>query len=153
MSRRVRSSTASAAAVFFLTLSLVLSMPAVAAPTPCWQRVIGDWARNGSVRGGYPASCLREAMQNAPADLRIYSSLESDLKLALAVGTKAPRRLAVEPAAHKKAIASTATGTSLDSLVALLAALGVLVASAAAFAAVIKTRRARRSASALPARR
>src|SRR5207248_11481940 len=74
---------------------LAYAFPAAAAPaatTPCWRAVIADWSRDNSIDGRYSASCLRQTMQSAPTDLKIYSTLEDDLQAALR--TRSSRRLA-----------------------------------------------------------
>src|SRR5215471_20219368 len=75
------------------------SAPAGAAQ-PCWEQVISDWSAHGRITGTYPASCYRQAMANAPTDLRIYSSIEDDLQQAL--GTRTARRLTSSPVAETK---------------------------------------------------
>src|SRR5712691_10177170 len=81
-----------------LGFALAGSAPAAAA-TPCWQRVISDWSDDGSIQGSYALSCYRQAMQNAPTDLKIYSTVEDDLQRALALRSRSARRLAVAPVA------------------------------------------------------
>ena len=65
--------------------SAVSATPAASATTPCWRAAIADWSVNGSIDARYPPACLRQAMQNAPTDLKIYSTLEDDLQAALRV--------------------------------------------------------------------
>ena len=55
---------------------------ATAAAQPCWRTVIQDWY-DGKIDGNYSASCYREALKNAPDDLRMYSDLPEDLDRAL----------------------------------------------------------------------
>lgn len=52
------------------------------AAQPCWRTVINDWY-DGQIDGRYSASCYREALKNAPDDLKIYSDLPEDLNRAL----------------------------------------------------------------------
>ncbi len=85
-------------AVFATGLAVALPPPASPASVPCWQRVIADWSKHGSIAGTYPASCLRQAMQNEPTDLRIYSTLDESLQQALTLKPRIARRLAVAPA-------------------------------------------------------
>ena len=70
---------------FVLALGLVPAF--VAAPAsakePCWKAVINDWY-DGQIEGSYPVSCYRQALKNAPEDLRNYGDLPSDLNRALA---------------------------------------------------------------------
>lgn len=87
-------------AVFATGLAMALAPPASSASVPCRQRVIADWSKHGSIAGTYPASCMRQAMQNEPTDLRVYSNLDESLQHALAQKSRTARRLtlAVAPA-------------------------------------------------------
>ena len=117
--------------------ALAFSTAAPAATTPCWKNVIADWAKDNSVDGRYSAPCIRLAMQNAPTDLKIYSSLEDDLQTALE--KRSARQLA---GAHVTPASLAATGESSGStLIELLAGLAGLVLACAAVAAVIRRRR------------
>ena len=99
--------------------------------------MIADWSKDNSVDGHYSVTCIRQAMQNAPTDLKIYSSLEDDLQTALE--KRSARRLS---GVHVTPASLATTGDSSGSfLVALLAGLGGLVLACAAVAAVIKRRR------------
>jgi hypothetical protein len=70
------------------TCATVLAVtPAVAhAATPCYQRVIDDWAADGVVNGHYSSACLRKAIKKTPEDLRDYSSIIDDINAALLGG-------------------------------------------------------------------
>jgi len=120
-----------------LVSAAVLAIPcAAAASTPCWKAVITDWSHDQQVNGRYSTTCIRQAMQNAPTDLKIYSSVEDDLQAALQ--KRSVRRLSgVHPAA-----ASIAGGGSsaLSPLVLVLAGLGGLVVISAVFASVLRRR-------------
>jgi hypothetical protein len=59
-----------------------------AAKTPCWRVLINDWY-DGRIDGTYPASCYRQAIANAPEDIKTYSSLQEDLERALQASTQA----------------------------------------------------------------
>lgn len=61
-----------------------LSVGAAAADAkpPCWRELIADWY-DGRIDGVYSAQCYREAIRNAPEDLRGYSDLPSDLRRVL----------------------------------------------------------------------
>ena len=83
-------------------LMVALPSPASAASVPCWQRVIADWSKHGSLTGSYSASCLRQAMNNEPTDLKIYSNLDDTLKHALTVELRTARRLAGCPGPRRK---------------------------------------------------
>jgi hypothetical protein len=114
---------------------LVGTQSAPAAP-PCWQSVIADWSNDGQVEGTYSAACYRQAMQNAPTDLKVYSSLEDDLQSALA--RRSARRLA---GAHEAPMAlGTAGGSSSLLLVALVAGLAGLLAIAGGTTAIVRRR-------------
>jgi len=64
--------------------SLLAASPSVAhAGTPCWQRVISDWTKDGEINGNYSPKCLRQAYNKAPEDLRDYSSILDDINAAL----------------------------------------------------------------------
>jgi len=58
-----------------------------AAAQPCWRTVIQDWY-DGKIDGDYSASCYREALKNAPDDLKMYSDLPDDLDRALQTKTR-----------------------------------------------------------------
>src|SRR5919198_5694522 len=58
--------------------------PSVAhAGTPCWERVIRDWTKDGQINGHYSPKCLRQAYNNVPEDLADYSSIKDDINAAL----------------------------------------------------------------------
>jgi hypothetical protein len=122
-----------------LVLAVAFGVRATEAPAavPCWRAVIADWSQDGSIDGIYPAACYRQAMQNAPTDLRIYSSIEDDLQSALR--QRSARRLA---AAHPSAATVLASGgsSSLPFLVGLVAGLGVLLAGCSVVAALVRRR-------------
>ena len=105
---------------------------AAAAPAPCWQRLISDWA-DGHIDGRYRPSCYRTAIANAPTDLRVYSTLVDDLQAALQIRTasvsrdrEARRTLSL---ARPTQTAGSAPST-LTRLVALFAVLGGGLAAA-----------------------
>jgi hypothetical protein len=107
------------------------------AAVPCWKAVIADWSRDGSVDGSYPATCYRQAMQNAPTDLKVYSTLEDDLQSALRQRTA--RRLA---GTHVAPVSLGASGgSSFSLLVALVAGLGGLLAVGSLAASLVRRRR------------
>ena len=123
-------------------LVLVFALPSLArtqsapAATPCWQAVIADWSNDGRIEGTYSAACYRQAMQNAPTDLKVYSSLEDVLQSALA--RRDARRLA---GSHEAPAAlGTAGGSSWFMLAALTAGLAVLLAVAGGAAAFVRRR-------------
>ena len=126
------------ALVLVLAFSPLTGTPSAAAATPCWKAVITDWARDGSIDQAYPATCYRQAMQNAPTDLKVYSTVEDDLQNALRQRTA--RRLA---GAHVAAVSlETSGGSSFSMLVALVAGLGGVLA-VCSLAAAVRRRAAR----------
>jgi hypothetical protein len=127
-------------AVFATGLAVALPAPASAASAPCWQRVISDWSKHGSITGTYPASCLRQAMQNEPTDLRIYSTLDDNLQQALTLKSGAARRLAVAPAVAS--LDANGGSSSQTLLISLIASLGVAIAASAVAAGRVKPRAA-----------
>ncbi len=132
-------STPFVACVLALSLAVGFAAAPSAAAAPCWQRVIADWSKDTSIDGTYPASCYRQAMQNAPTDLKIYSTLEDDLQRALA--SRSSRRLAE---AHGPAAALDVPGRSsslYSFLVALVAGLGALLAACMLVATLIRRRK------------
>ncbi len=118
------------------------SGPVSAASAPCWQRVIADWSRHGAIQGSYSASCLRQAMQNEPTDLKIYSSLDEALRRAIArqaeSTTGKQRRLAVLPAS--RGATTDGAGTSRLLLVAVLSGVGGMLLAAFATAQLARRR-------------
>ncbi len=113
------------------------------AAAPCWQRVIADWSDNGTVDGTYPARCYRAAMANAPTDLRIYSTIEDDLRLALqsrTLGT-APVDTPRRPSVHVASVQPS--GSSATPVVAALAGGLALVGVAISAALLVASRRRR----------
>jgi len=119
--------------------------PATSAAAPCWKTVIADWSNDGSIDGSYSAQCYRQAMQNAPTDLRIYSSLEEDLQRALAAHSSRrlagvhPRAATVTPAA----LDPTGSASSFSFLVALIGGLAGFLAVCSLAAVLIRRRRLR----------
>jgi len=72
-------------------VALLAASPSVAhAGTPCSDRVLSDWTKDGKIDGHYSAHCLRQAIKSVPEDLRDYSSIVDDINAALlgGVGTK-----------------------------------------------------------------
>jgi hypothetical protein len=123
------------ALVFVLVLSALAGTSPATAATPCWKAVIADWSDNGAIDGTYTASCYGQAMQNAPTDLRVYSTLLDDLQKALRQHTA--RRLA---GTHTAPVNMDGAGdsSSFTMLVALLGGLAALLALAWAGAMVVR---------------
>jgi hypothetical protein len=135
MSEIVRSTPfALGALVLVLVLSPLAGTSSASAAAPCWKAVIADWARDGSLDWVYPASCYQEAMQKAPTDLKVYSTLEDDLQSALR--QHAARRLAGTHAAPVSL--ETSGGSSFSMLIALVAGLGGLLAVGSITAAFLR---------------
>jgi len=138
---RITPVAAAGAAVLAVFLVLAVSAPRAAANTPCWKTVISDWSADSSLDGHYSTACLRQAMQNAPADLQIYSTIEDDLQAALR--TRSARSLS---GVHVSAASLDAPSrsSSISPLVIVLGGLGILVAGSAAVATVALRRRTSR---------
>ncbi len=64
-------------------LAVVLPGTASAAGTPCRNKVVSDWYRDGKISSTYPIGCYRDALRHIPADADIYSSLRDDVNAAL----------------------------------------------------------------------
>jgi hypothetical protein len=68
-----------------LLLAVALSVgaatlaPTARADAPCWRTIIHEWVAGG-VHVDHPVRCYRQAIANAPADLKIYSNLTDDLQ-------------------------------------------------------------------------
>jgi len=75
-----------------LAFAAILAALAVAGPgtasTPCWETLINDWY-DGRIDSVYPVSCYRDALENLPEDVAVYSSLEDDINRALAAAIAA----------------------------------------------------------------
>lgn len=63
-------------------LMLSAETQSASAAKPCWERVVDDWADNGSIEGTYSSACLSAALRNVPEDLRAYSDFEERVKQA-----------------------------------------------------------------------
>ncbi len=116
-----------------MLLAAVALAPATAsAEEACWQRLVTDWS-DGAISNLYPISCYRQALENMPEDVRLYSSASDDINRALS-GRVVSRSLAGSSAdgASAPAVAAvSADGSSgtpfvlAGSLAALLALGGV----------------------------
>lgn len=63
---------------------LLLALPGqAAAATPCWERVINDWLKDGRIDGTYSVKCYQQALKNAPEDLRDYSNVTDVIQAAM----------------------------------------------------------------------
>ena len=116
---------------------------ATAASGPCWQTLITDWS-DGQIEGRYPVACYRNAIANAPTDLKIYSTLDDDLRAALqtriATLSSAPALRRTLALASPQQMAGSSSST-FARLAALLAALGGTLAAAWLGIVVLRRRR------------
>jgi hypothetical protein len=117
-------------------LALWSSAPAIASQ-PCWEQVIDDWAVHGKITSTYPATCYRQAMANAPTDLKIYSSIEDDLQSALAARTA--RRLTASPATVTR-LDLAGSSSSFPVLLVLVGSLGAAVVAGSVGASLVRRR-------------
>jgi hypothetical protein len=63
---------------------LLLALPGqAAAATPCWQRVMNDWLKDGRIDGTYSVKCYQQALKNVPEDLRDYSNITDVIQAAM----------------------------------------------------------------------
>jgi hypothetical protein len=67
--------------------ALLLPLPAPAATsavaaTPCWKTLINEWY-GGRIAHVYPIHCYRDAINQLPADIKVYSSAIEDIQRAL----------------------------------------------------------------------
>jgi hypothetical protein len=69
-------------------LAVVLPGPASAAGTPCRNKVVNDWYRDGKIASTYPIACYRDALKHIPADADIYSSLRDDVRAAMRAASR-----------------------------------------------------------------
>ncbi len=75
-------------AVILVTAAALLSVgtasaDAASSSKPCWKRALDDWSDNGRMDGVYSASCLQQAINRLPEDIRIYSTAEETIRHAL----------------------------------------------------------------------
>jgi hypothetical protein len=71
-----------AALAGLLVLATVGPASAASSDAPCWKRVTLDWADNGVVDKTYPLECYQQAIDNATADVSMYSSFVDDMERA-----------------------------------------------------------------------
>jgi hypothetical protein len=96
--------------------------PAGSAAKPCWQVLVDDWA-DGAISNLYPISCYRQALQNMPEDVRLYSNASDEINRALA-GRAVGRSIAggVEPGGGQAATAAVVPGDDASMAPIVLAA-------------------------------
>jgi hypothetical protein len=67
---------------------------------PCWKRLIDDWVDNGRFDHFYSASCIQQAREHLPEDIRAYSDIEEKMD---AMRQQAVRRVqSVSPPTSEK---------------------------------------------------
>jgi len=72
---------------------LLLALPGQAsAATPCWERVINDWLKDGRIDGTYSVKCYQQALKNAPEDLRDYSNVTDVIQAAMQDAVSSPSK-------------------------------------------------------------
>jgi hypothetical protein len=64
-------------------LAVALPGPASAATSPCRNKVISDWYRDGKIASTYSLGCYRDALKHIPTDADIYSNLREDVRAAM----------------------------------------------------------------------
>jgi hypothetical protein len=92
----------------------------------CAARVMNDW-RDGRIGHSYPVDCYREALQNLPEDLRIYSSAQADITRALQARVRT-----AEPEAAAEKTSTRGGGVSPYLVASISLALALAAASVAA---------------------
>jgi hypothetical protein len=106
------------------------------AVVPCWQQVIAEWSV-GRLSLTHPIDCYREALKQAPTDLRVYSNLEEELDDAVhAVSVRRGRQegTRVVASASGSSVSAAGPGESLSPVdYAAIGAGFILVASVAVF--------------------
>jgi hypothetical protein len=68
-------------AVATILAALSLSGPAVASSS-CSSRLLEDW-QDGRIDRTYPVYCYRQALEDLPEDVRVYSTAQMDITRAL----------------------------------------------------------------------
>jgi hypothetical protein len=149
-----------ATALFAVTL--FAGVAPAAAGTQCWKKVVQDWYADGRIDGTYSASCLTEARQRIPEDLKVYSSFDDQARQARQESIRRPAsaggsrersrgpQVADEPrgglfkAALDKTSPRNADSVPLPLLI--LAGMALLLIAAGAAGLVARRVRARRTA-------
>jgi hypothetical protein len=75
-------------------LAVALPGQAGAAGTPCRNKIVSDWTRDGKIASSYPVACYRDALKHIPADADIYSSLRNDVRAAMRAAIRRTQGLA-----------------------------------------------------------
>jgi hypothetical protein len=72
------------AALLFAAFTILSVGPSPAsAAKPCWELVLDDWADNSSIDRPFSVTCLQQALDRAPEDIRAYSDIEDQIRQAL----------------------------------------------------------------------
>lgn len=106
---------------------LVVAAPAGAAAA-CSQRVLDDWAADGTVDGRYSGGCYSQALRALPSDLRAYSSAAEDIVLAR------QRSLSARGRRAEAGVVRAGTGDGLPAGAVYALGAGILAAAAATLA-------------------
>jgi hypothetical protein len=113
-------------------IAFVAWVPTGSAAKPCWQVLVRDWA-DGAISNLYPIHCYRQALQNMPEDVRLYSNASDDINRALA-GQAVKRSIAGAEGGSASKPAVTAAAVADDDMssapLVLAASLAALLALA-----------------------
>jgi hypothetical protein len=63
------------------------------AKSSCGSRLLADW-RDGRIDNTYPVACYRQALEQLPEDVRVYSTAQADITRALQARISSPPKLA-----------------------------------------------------------
>ncbi len=71
--------------LLLLAVLAAVALPgsASASGSPCGNKVINDWYRDGKIASTYSQSCYRDALKHIPTDADIYSNLRDDVNAAM----------------------------------------------------------------------
>jgi hypothetical protein len=70
------------AALLVVAVTGLERAPSAQARPPCWVHVVDDWSA-GALGSTYPVACYLAAIAHLPEDVRVYSSAEDDIRLAM----------------------------------------------------------------------
>lgn len=109
-----------AALVCLTVLALAIPAAAVAKAPPsttvCRNRIINEWEGTGKIATTFPVACYKAALSfvNGQQDLKTYSSLADDIRLALAARLQRAKGQSVPSfvGKHGKTSSSTTTSTT-----------------------------------------
>ena len=97
-----------ACAALVLVVAAAISPAIASAKEQCWQELVEDWS-DGAISNLYPIRCYRQALQNMPEDVRLYSSASDDINRALA-GRAVTRSLAGSEGTGLRSVEEATTG-------------------------------------------